>query len=160
MHCLFYMVVLNVRNHPNVARIFPQRIARILTCLFALVVFFSGIFLRSSNGIQIENVIARFREPENSLIAPRQTPATVQSVFEGPNNSVSQFKPEPFANSIDEYIEWKNLSALPNMIAHLPAEASVASQNAGAFLECVPLEFQVVAESDSFFILFADIVGG
>jgi hypothetical protein len=45
MDSFFNVVVFNVWDGPEIARVLPQRIARILTRLFTLKVFSSGVLL-------------------------------------------------------------------------------------------------------------------
>ena len=51
MVSLLYVVALYIRDNPKIARIFPERITRILASIWPFKMFLAGVFLRDSDGI-------------------------------------------------------------------------------------------------------------
>jgi len=54
MDSFLNMVVFDVWNGPDIARVLSQRVARILTLFFALEVFFSGVLLGTLIGARLQ----------------------------------------------------------------------------------------------------------
>jgi hypothetical protein len=53
MNGLLDMVMFHVRDGPDIARVFPEWVARILPRLFAIEIFFPGILLRNPDCVEI-----------------------------------------------------------------------------------------------------------
>jgi hypothetical protein len=158
--CLLDVVVLDVRDHPNIARIFTQWVAGVLALLRSFERFLARILLGHSNGIKIEDVIVAFGEPDDGFVTPTQTVLAVQSVLEAPDDAVTQLHPEFFANLIDVEIEWENLAVSRYVIPSLPTQATIVCESAMALLEGLFLLLKVVLEHEPLLILLANVVWG
>src|SRR5438046_1597791 len=88
MRCLLHVVALHVWDHPQVTRVFPKRIAGVLSRPWTLEVFFSWILLRHPHRIKIEDIFVRLCKPTHGFISARETPGTVQAMLEVPDDSV------------------------------------------------------------------------
>jgi hypothetical protein len=153
------VIVLYVRNCPDVAGVFSEWIARILPGLRSLEIFLARIFLRHTDRIKIENTIGSLCEPQDRFITPREACPAVQPVFEAPNDPVTQPKAKPLGDAIDEYIEGKDLAAFPDMVPGLPAQAAIVGQDPHALLERVALRLQIFGETELFLVFLSDVIG-
>jgi hypothetical protein len=70
----------------------------------------------------------------------------MQSVLEGPNDTVPKLQTEFFTYPINEDVERKNLAFLPNMVPDLPTKAPSGIEYADAFPESIALELQIVGK--------------
>jgi len=65
--------VFHVRNYPEVAGVFAERIARVLASLGSLEVLLSRIFLGDSYRVKIEHVVVTLCEPWDGFVSARKT---------------------------------------------------------------------------------------
>lgn len=84
----------------------------------------------------------------------------MQAVLEVPDNAVPQSEPESLANPVYEYIERIDFSVVSDVIAHLPAEASIVSKYSFALADRVTLLLEVLGEADLFLVILPDIIRG
>jgi hypothetical protein len=62
------MVVLDVRDYPYIARVFPQRMARILSLTGSLCMSLARVLLGHADSIKVKEVFVPFGEPQDSFM--------------------------------------------------------------------------------------------
>lgn len=86
---LFDMVCFNVRDIPYVSWILALWIPAPLPILRPFIVFFSGIFLRYTNSIQIKFVrLPLFRKPNDCFMSTAEPSSRMQAMAKRPDNEV------------------------------------------------------------------------
>jgi len=87
--CLFHVVVLDIRDVPDVRRILATRVAGILSRLRSLKMLLAWVLLWDANIIEVEDVIIRLGEPEDNLVSPREPARTMKSMAKMPYDSIT-----------------------------------------------------------------------
>jgi hypothetical protein len=121
---LFNMAGLDVRDIPDVGRIFAERVTAEFAFMRSFVVSLTWIFLRYSYRIEVEFVVFALREPKNRLMASAKAVTCVNTVAEGPDNSVSKEEVVLLRKDvINKCIQW-NDDAVLNVVSNLPTKAA------------------------------------
>src|SRR5262245_44109327 len=92
MDGLFDVVRLDVGENPNVSRIFPQRVASVLSDSAPLPRPLSRILLGHSDSIQAKRIVVALGEPQDHLVASRESSSAVEPMLEVPDDPVSEGK--------------------------------------------------------------------
>ena len=90
MFRLFDMIWFYVRDFPDIRWILAQGIAAKLSFFGALVMPFPRILLRHAHGIKIETVVVTFGEPQHCFMTSAESPVSVHSVSERPNDPIPE----------------------------------------------------------------------
>src|SRR5450759_3412670 len=129
---LFDVVRLHVGDHPNIAGVLAERVTRQLPPLRSLERSFVWVLLRHPHRVKVEVVALTLREPEDGLVAPAEPLRCMQPMLEVPDDPVSEPQSEPLEDRVQEGVEREYLAPV-NMVANLPADASIVSQDADCF---------------------------
>src|ERR1700728_3513639 len=105
MDRLFLVVVLYVTEDPYVSGILTVWIARQLTFVVATPRLLVLILLRHANGIKVERIVIRFREPENGFVPSGELISGVEAVLSYPRDPVSGQQSEPLKDGEESDIK-------------------------------------------------------
>jgi hypothetical protein len=85
---LFPMPSPDVGYLPHVSRVFSFGVAAELALSRAFVMALTGILLWDANGVQVEEVVAAFREPKDGLMQAAEARSLMAPESVGPNHSI------------------------------------------------------------------------
>src|SRR6185503_5064826 len=108
---LLHVVVLDVRDHPYVARVLAERMTGRLPDVRTLPVALARILLGHAHRVEIEDVLLT-GEPEDRLVTPREAPAAMQPVLEVPDDPVPQAEAFLLEERVEEGVEREHLAAV------------------------------------------------
>src|ERR1700734_3550322 len=98
----FNVIAFDIRENPNVTRIFSERITRMLSRLWPFKILLARVFLWNANWIKIEKVIIGLRVPHDDFISARESLGAMQPMLKMPDNAVFHLHSKPFKNRMKE----------------------------------------------------------
>jgi hypothetical protein len=152
------VIVFHVRDAPEIARIFPQRITRRLSRFRTLEMFLAGVLLRDSHRIKVEHIVVGLREPRNRLVPARQAAGAMQAMPEMPDDAIPHLEPKRPKRRPECNVERDDF-VVPYEIADLPAERAIIRQDARTLLDHPGLPGEVLVQAGPAFVSFSDVVG-
>src|SRR5262249_56835980 len=106
--------------------------AGVLARALALPAALAGIFLRHADGIEVEDRVAPLGEPEQHLVAARESLRAVQSVLEVPDDTITQDEIlVPLEDRVEHHVQRDDL-ARRDVVPDLPADAAPGPEHAHA----------------------------
>lgn len=155
---LLNVVALDVWYFPDIAGILPQRVAGEATYVRPLKMALPRIFLGHADGVKVEEIVVRLREPVDRLVSARKASPAMEAVLEMPDDPISHLEVEVPEYRVEHGVE-RDDGSLFDIVAYLPTYVSVRSENTNTFGYDRFLLRYVVTETQSGFIFFANIVG-
>src|SRR5262245_52731134 len=143
---LLDVVRLHVREGPHVPGVLAQRVAGVRAGALALPPALARILLRHADGIEVEHRLASLGEPEQHLVASRETLRAVQSVLEVPHDTIAQDEfPVLLEDGVEDHVERDDLLRR-DVVADLPADAAAGPEHAHALVDHLALALEVALE--------------
>lgn len=158
MRGLLDVVVLHVRDNPEVAGILAVRIPRQLPAPRPFEVSLARILGRHSDWVEIELVSVGLCKPIDGFVSTRQSLRAMQPVLEVPDNAVAHLEAVVFEDAIQRNVQ-RHYFALLDVISHLPANRSFGMEQPHTFGDHCRLFLNVLIERRTPFVRFTDIVG-
>jgi hypothetical protein len=90
----------------------------------------------------MKGVLVRPCEPQNRFVTSGKALLAVQSMPEGPDNSISQFQTMVLEKRVEQDVEREDFTVI-YMIAYLPADRSFWMKDSGSLSNCCSLLLDV-----------------